>query len=251
MNINLKNIAVGFRDKEVLKDINGIFLEGELISIIGPNGTGKTTLIKAISKLIKYEGDISIKDVNGKNIKREKIAYVPQMNNSVTELTVFEVVLLGQIRELSWKVEKKHIDATTKILKELELLHLSERNFSKLSGGQRQLVVLAQALVSKPRVILLDEPTSALDIKHQLQVLEIARKYTKANNAITLLVIHDLALAARYSDKIMLMNDGYVVNYGRAEEVLEEEVIKSVYDVSVDVSRSNKGYITITPIEAC
>ena len=110
------------------------------------------------------------------------------------------------------------------------------------------MVIMAQALVSAPKVLLLDEPTSALDLKHQLQVIEIARNYTKKTNAITILVLHDIALATRYSDQLLLLHEGYSMKQGTVQEVIRPELLEKVYEVKLDVSRSEKGYITVTPI---
>lgn len=143
---------------------------------------------------------------------------------------------------------KVHLDAVAEILEELHLTPLSYTKFSSLSGGQKQMVIMAQALVSAPKVLLLDEPTSALDLKHQLQVMEIARNYTKKTGAITVLVLHDIALATRYSDQLLLLHEGYSLRQGAVQEVVKPEILEKVYEVKLDVSRSEQGYITITPI---
>ncbi|SHH16476.1 ABC transporter ATP-binding protein [Tepidibacter thalassicus] len=248
INMKISNIGVSFQNKTVLKDISAVLKGGELTSIIGPNGTGKTTLIKSIARLIKSRGDVVLTDSHGNSLSKNSIAYVPQMSTTTTELSVFEMVLLGRVKDLTWKVEKHHIDAVTQMLKDLGLLSLSYFPFCKLSGGQRQLVTMAQALVSKPKVLLLDEPTSALDLRHQLQVLDIAQQYTKQTGAITLVVLHDLALVARYSDNILLLHDGKIVKKGLPKDVLDPNLLQEVYKVEVDVSVSNGGYTTVTPI---
>lgn len=249
--MEMSKIAVSFQNKKVLKDVSTTLKGGEFTSIIGPNGTGKTTLIRAVANLIKSKGDVVVTDENGKKYSRDNIAYVPQMSTTTTELSVFEMVLLGRVKDLSWKVEQHHLDAVTDMLEELGLLGISCVPFCKLSGGQRQLVVMAQALVSKPKVLLLDEPTSALDLRHQLQVLDIAQKYTKETGAITLVVLHDLALVARYSDNVLLLHDGYVAKEGLPKNVLDPELLEKVYQVEVDVSLSSEGYTTVTPIRPC
>ena len=170
------------------------------------------------------------------------------MSFNVVNLTVFEMVLLGRVKDLTWKVEKVHLDAVANILEELHLTPLSYTKFSSLSGGQKQMVIMAQALVSTPKVLLLDEPTSALDLKHQLQVMEIARNYTKKTGAITILVLHDIALATRYSDQLLLLHNGYSMKQGSVQEVVKPELLEKVYEVKLDVSRSEQGYITVTPI---
>ncbi len=251
ISLKISNLAVSYQANDVIKDISSEFKGGEMTSIIGSNGTGKTTMIKAISSLIKYKGKVVLKDSDGKEMSKSKIAYIPQMSTTTTALSVFEMVLLGRVKDLSWKVEQQHIDAVTDMLDELGLLPLSYTPFCSLSGGQRQLVVMAQALVSKPKVLLLDEPTSALDLRHQLQVLDVAQQYTKQEGIITLVVLHDLALVARYSDNILLLHDGYVVKDGTPKYVLQPELLQKAYKVEVDVSLSNEGYTTVTPIRPC
>lgn len=248
ISMELSNIAVSYQNKEVLKDVSAMLYGGQLISVIGPNGTGKTTLVKAVARLIKFKGSIAIREEEGSNISPREIAYVPQMAVTTTELTVFEMVLLGRVKDLSWRVEQIHLDAVSNILNDLGLISLSYRPFSKLSGGQRQLVIMAQALVSNPKVLLLDEPTSALDLRHQLQVLDIAQKYSKDTGAITIVVLHDLALAARYSDYMILLNEGYSVKQGDPLSVLDANLLEKAYQVEVDVSVSSGGYTTVTPV---
>ncbi len=233
--ITVDKVSVKYKNKEVLRDITSTFNQGEITSIIGPNGTGKTTFIKAISNMVNYGGHIYMNENNKEKISMEKVGYVPQMSNSSSGLTVFEMVLLGHMKDLKWKISKDKLEETNKILKKINLSHLSYNKFS-------------QTLVSKPKILLLDEPTSALDIRHQLQVLDLAREYTTENNAITIVVIHDLALSTRYSDKIVLFNKGYVMKEGKPEEVLQPSLLKEVYKVDVEVCCTKKGYFTVTPI---
>ena len=247
--MDLDQIGVSFKEKTVLKSISATFKGGELVSIIGPNGTGKTTLVKAIAKLNRYNGTIKVIQGENKKIGRSEIAYVPQMATTQTELTVFEMVLLGRVKDLAWRVEDIHLEAVSAMLDKLELSDLSMRSFSKLSGGQRQMVVMAQALVSYPKVLLLDEPTSALDLKHQLKVLEVAKQYCRETGGIAIVVLHDLGLAARYSDEMVLLNDGYVVKKGQPKDVLDIKLLEKAYQVEIDVSVNESGFMTVTPVK--
>ncbi|SDZ11542.1 ABC transporter ATP-binding protein [Tindallia californiensis] len=249
MQMKLSQVAVSFQQKEVLKSVSAEFRGGELVAVIGPNGTGKTTLIKAIAKLNTYQGNIDIVDEQGKKVDKSQIAYVPQTSSMQTDLSVFEMVLLGRVKDLSWKVESVHLEAVADILEKLGLEALSLQAFSKLSGGQKQMVIMAQALVSNPKVLLLDEPTSALDLKHQLQVLEIAKQYCTETQGITVIVLHDLALAARYSDEMILLNEGYAVKKGKPEAVLDIKLLEKAYQVEVDVSTNSSGFMTVTPVK--
>ncbi|AKL96558.1 ABC-type cobalamin/Fe3+-siderophore transport system, ATpase component [Clostridium aceticum] len=246
--MELSKIRISYENKEVLKDVSAVLRGGQLISVIGSNGVGKTTLIKAIAGLVKFQGSIEIKMEEGERISSKEIAYVPQIIPAFSDLTVFEMVLLGRVKDLSWKVEQAHLNEVTKVLNELELMALSCRSFSKLSEGEKQLVILAQALVSNPKVLLLDEPTSTLDIRHQLQVLNIAQSYSKTTGAITITALHDLALAARYSDYMILLNGGYSLKQGDPYSVVDPDLLEKAYKVEVEVGLSTRGYTTITPI---
>lgn len=249
LKMNLTDIKISYGKSNIIKNIKAEFHGGNVISLIGPNGTGKTTLLKAIAHLIKYEGDINVIGENGYKNFRDSFTYVPQMSVNNINLTVFEIVLLGRVRDLTWKIEKIHLNAVAEILDELNLSHLSYSKFSSLSGGQKQMVIMAQAMVSKPKILLLDEPTSALDLKHQLQIMETAKKYTKKTGSITVIVLHDIALAARYSDEILLLHEGYSIQQGIPEDVLKEELLEEIYGVELDISKSSRGFISITPIK--
>lgn len=246
--LNISDIVVEFQHKRILDGITATFHGGELTAIIGPNGVGKTTLIKAIARLVKVEGSVVLEDKKTQKLSRDKIAYVPQMSSANTNLTVFEMVLLGLIKNLSWKVSSEQIDAVEEVLRALNLLEISEKQFSKLSGGQRQIVTMAQALISKPKVLLLDEPTSALDLRHQLQIMDIAQKYTRETGAVTLFVIHDLTLAGRYSDNIILLQNGKIKKYGVLEDVFQPELLKQAYEVEVKVDYSDDGLTSVIPV---
>lgn len=250
LEMNITNIEINYGNTEVIKNVSAKFNGGDVISLIGPNGTGKTTILKAIAQLIKYKGSIKVIGTTGKELFRDSFTYVPQMSVNNINLTVFEMVLLGRVKDLTWKIEKLHLNAVAEILDELNLSHLSCTKFSSLSGGQKQMVIMAQAMVSKPKVLLLDEPTSALDLKHQLEVMEIAKKYTKKTGAITIIVLHDIALATRYSDQILLLHEGYSIKQGIPEEVMDEKMLGKVYGVELDISKSNRGFISVTPIKS-
>ena len=175
------------------------------------------------------------------------IAYVPQMAYSTSALTAFEMVLLGKVKSLSWKVSKEIIQEVNEIMNTLGIAGLAGKTFSSLSGGQKQMVIMAQALISKPKVLLLDEPTSALDLYHQLQLLDVTKEYCEKNQAIALTVMHDLSLVARYSDSILLLHEGKTLKQGKPDDVLLPDLLERVYRVRIAVAKS--GDLTmITPV---
>lgn len=244
----IEDLIITVGQKTVLKQVEANFYGGELSAIIGPNGVGKTTLLKAIMGIIPYKGRISSYGRNGQVIPTKSFSYLCQLNKSSSQLTVFEVVLLGLIHQLNWNINSEQEQKVEAILHDLGLIHLATRQFYQLSGGQQQLVSLAQALISEPDVLLLDEPTSALDLKHQVQVLDLARQYTRVKNTITIAVLHDLSLAARYCDHLLLLDDGVVQHCGKPDEVLNSEKLSQIYQVHVDVGRCIHGHTHVTPV---
>lgn len=249
LKLNIENIRVKYAERVVLNGISAQFRGGEMTSVIGKNGIGKTTLIKAIAKLIKHSGTVSLTDDKGSVYSASDMAYLPQMSTSDSKLTVFEMVLLGLVKHLRWRVSEEQIEQAAGVLKQLNLLHLSNQPFHQLSGGQKQLVSMARSLVSGPKVLLLDEPASALDIRHQLMVMDLARKYTKQTGAVTIFVEHDLTLAARYSDRMLLLDDAEITAFDTPEQVLRPDVLEKVYRVKVKVEKTSLGSLNVIPIE--
>lgn len=248
MELILKKIDIKYGKNHIIKNIQTKIKGGDVVTIIGPNGAGKTTFLKAVAKLIKHSGIVELNDIEEEKLK-ESFTYVPQMSVNDIDLTVFEIVLLGQIKNLKWKLEEDKLDAVAKILKKLNLSHLTYHKFSSLSGGQKQMVVMAQALISNPKVLLLDEPTSALDLKHQLQIMELAKKYTKETGGITIIILHDIGLAARYSDEILLLHDGVLLQQGSPKNILDKELLGKAYDIDLEIAESESGFISIIPIK--
>ena len=174
LTLSIRNLSVHFSGNHVINDVSATLHGGEMVAVVGRNGVGKTTLIKAIARLIKRSGDVALYDDKGNLFSDRDIAYVPQLESVTSRLTAFEMVLLGLVKDLRWKVTDEQI----LISADLGLDSLSRKPVCSLSGGQKQLVFMAQAFVSRPKVLLLDEPTSALDLRHQLVVMDLARKYT-------------------------------------------------------------------------
>ena len=246
--LTLYDVSVDICKKSIIQSVNCSFKAGEFTAILGPNGAGKTSLLKAIMGLIPYSGTMSALDTNGKTLSRSAYSYLCQLNQTSSYLTVIEVVLLGLVHDLKWKISSEQEAKAETILQELNLIHLANQRFSDLSGGQQQLVSLAQALVGEPSVLLLDEPTSALDLKHQVQVLELASDYTKRNQCITISVLHDLSMASRYCDHLLLLEQGQIQSEGSPDKVLNKELLSRIYQVEVDVGICSRGHRYITPV---
>lgn len=246
--LQLLNIGISFGGKNIIKNASASFKGGEMTAIIGRNGAGKTTFIKSVAGLTKHSGEVRL-SLDGKNVNAKKnIAYVPQLGALSTKLTVFEMVLLGLVNNLKWHVTDEQLKMVSDILEELNLIGMAKQPFNTLSGGQKQLVSMAQSLISKPKVLLLDEPTSALDLRHQLIVMDLAQKYTRETGAVTIFVVHDLMLAARYAGNLMLINNGGINAFDRAENVLRPELLEKVYGVEISVEKTKNGFLSAIPI---
>ena len=244
MSIQIQGLGLRYGSRAVLHGISLTATAGRVLGIVGPNGSGKSTLVKAMAGLLTGEGTILF---NGSATRPRYIAYMPQDLQAPMAMTVLEVVLLGRLGQLRLKVSAQDLDAVQQVLQTLGLVDLAGRYVSELSGGQRQMVFLAQALVSQPRVLLLDEPTSALDIRHQLEVLEVVRNLTLAQGLCTVMVVHDLNAAARFADEVALLHEGRLLAWGAPAEVLTVDNLARGFGVEAETLRCQDGLEVVIP----
>jgi len=240
--VKLKIQGLNFRynDRLVLEDINLEVEEGEILTLLGPNGSGKTTLLRCIVRILNPErGCIFIDEKQISKMKREqlarKIGYVPQSESSSFPVTVFDTVLMGRKPYLSWNPTFKDFRIVSEVLHLLGLEEFALRDLNELSGGEKQKVLIARTIAQGPEIMLLDEPTSSLDLKHQLEVLEVVRSLAKEKGISVIMAMHDLNLASRYSDKLVMLKNGKIFSIGTPEKVVTSENIKSVYGVEATV----------------
>lgn len=255
MSLKIENIYYAY-PKSNENTLNGVSLElkeGEITTILGPNGAGKTTLIKLLTSSIKKEGKIYLDDKDLSEIslnERSNIfGYLPQENSKLSSLTVFEVVLLGNIDNLGIKISKEQLEHTSSIIQQFGLSNIANKKFSSLSGGQRKIVSIAQIISKNPKILILDEPTANLDVYNEIEVLSLIQSYVKKKNIACLLVLHSINLASRYSDKICLLKKGQVYKVGSPIEVITEENLLSVYQVKIEKTISKNGYPLIHILE--
>lgn len=251
--VRVNELNVSFGRHEILRDINLDIKKGEFVTILGPNGSGKTTLLKSISNLIKTGKDVIWVDnqdvflLKAKE-KARKLSVVPQNTDVTYEFTCYDVVMMGRyphINRLKGETQKDK-DAANSAMETTNVYYLKDRLFTEISGGERQRVILAQAIAQEPQVILLDEPISNLDPQYQIEILDTIKKLSIEKNLTVIAVLHDLNLASMYSDQVILMDRGEIFQKGTAEEVLTKENIKKVFDADVLVSPSpviNKPHI--------
>lgn len=250
--IEIHNLSFSYGSESVLKDVSFSAKPGETTVIIGANGAGKTTLLKCIAGLQKSCGDILLHGENGREISREKLSktlgFLDQNNICEASLSVFEVILLGRLQTLSFRVNRQDVDSVTAVMNLLNIGQFSDRNISELSGGQRQLVFIAQTLVKNPEILILDEPTSALDLHHQFKLLEFLKKITAESSYTTLITLHHLDIAAKYADHIVVINDGCVYQEGTPNEVFTEKMLRDVYKVDAEVYTDSQGKKHVIPV---
>lgn len=236
----------------VLKDISFQLRPGEILSIVGPNGVGKTTLLRCLLGILKSsQGEVFIERAPARRMSPKErarhLAYVPQNEPLHLPVKVLDVVLMGRRPQIGWIPSNRDLEIVERIISRMGLEQIVLRDFDRLSGGQRQKVMLARAFAQESRYLLLDEPTSNLDLKHQLEVMELLVQMAKQKCLGVLLAIHDLNLAARFSDRMMMLRGGDVFCLGEPVNVLREETIREVYGVEVCVSRDN-GHWHILPL---
>jgi len=226
---------------------SGSLAAGEVISLIGPNGSGKTTLLRALLGHIRAAGSIawqstSIDQISSKSLAK-LVAYLPQISNFESTQTVFETLMLGRAphhRLFEFEsVEDESI--ALQIARELEIDSLLARPLHTLSGGQRQRVFVGRSLVQQPAALLLDEPATYLDLRHQLELHKLLRHLATDRRLAVMVASHDINLAGRFSDKLMLMNQGHVVASGSASQVLTTDLIGAVYQTPMTSVMTDDG----------
>ncbi|MCL4424653.1 MAG: ABC transporter ATP-binding protein [Firmicutes bacterium] len=245
-------LSFSYDSQPVLNEVTLAIDPGEIATIIGPNGSGKSTFLRCLARiLLPAQGVIYLDGRNITNLSGRSLAtllgYVPQEGTKVFPLTVYEAVLLGRRPYITWAVGQKDRRVVEEILRFLQLEPLAGKPLTNLSGGEKQRVMIARALAQEPKILLLDEPTSNLDIRHQLEVLGILESLARKKNMTVLMVLHDLNLAARSSQKLVLLHQGRIFASGSPQVVLTPENIRTVYDVEARVRQDDLG-VQVLPI---
>lgn len=211
---------------------------GELVAVIGPNASGKSTLFKRMSGLLKGPGDVVVEGATAKNV----ISYMPQDTTANAVLTVYESILLARKQGQPWAVSDHDLRLIDDTMETLGIAPIAFRDLSALSGGQRQLVSIAQALVREPEILLMDEPTSALDLHRQVEVLGLMRRQARSQGIIVLIAIHDLNQALRFADRILVINNGKMHACGNPREVVTVDMLREVYKLHARIETCSMNY---------
>jgi iron complex transport system ATP-binding protein len=253
MKLTINKLSFNYAVTPILKDIELEVGPGELLSIVGPNGSGKSTLLKCVNRILKTKHNtilIDDQDTHKLNLKElsKLMGYVPQNSTSTFPFTVFDIVLMGRKPYIHWNIGEHDNEIVAEMLDFLGISHLAMRHFDELSGGEQQKVIVARALAQQPRFLLLDEPTSSLDIKHQLEILCVLKSLAQSKERSVIMSMHDLNLASRFSDWMLMLKHGSIYAVGTPEAVLTEENIEAVYGIKASVSTSVIGKPQVTPL---
>jgi len=251
MELEVNGISFSYNSIPALKDVSFQVNGGEALGIIGPNGSGKSTLLKCINKkLVPDHGAVLLSGQDVRSLSRreiaEKFGVVPQVSSISFPFTVFEVVLMGRTPYVDrLRGEKqKDFEAVHRMLKDLDLEHMADRSITRVSGGEYQKVVIARALAQEPDVLLMDEPTLHLDVSHQLELLELVTKLKKENGLTVVMASHDINLAIRYTDRIMMIKEGEIYCIGDPGNTVTEESIREVFGINVIIEEIPVSGIT-------
>ncbi|CQR74386.1 putative siderophore transport system ATP-binding protein YusV [Sporomusa ovata DSM 2662] len=253
MNIAVQNVCFSYNSHPILKDVSLNVHQGQVVSIVGPNGAGKSTLLKCMVRLLKPQtGTVHLdgKDIARKNSRElaKALGYVPQNTRDVFSFTVLETVLMGRKPHVAWEVSDEDFRVVTQVMKFLGIENLAARPLDQLSGGQKQKVFVARALAQQPAIFLFDEPTSNLDVRHQLEVFATIKRLTETEGRTVIVVVHDLNLASRFSDTLVMLKQGAIYAAGKPEQVITEDNIRDVYNISATIIETRYGHYVL-PIE--
>jgi len=238
--LEVRDLSAGYGGDDVIRNISFTAERGESLCVLGPNGCGKTTLLKSIARIINYRGRITLDGSDISAIPRKELAKKIALLNQSTQVffpyTVYETVSMGRyaysqgfLKNLSAE-DKTIIDD---ILHKLDIWDIGERMIDELSGGQLQRVFLARTLAQTPGLILLDEPSNHLDLKHQIELLNFLKAWVKDNNKTLIGVFHDLNLARLFGDTAIVMCNGTIAANGKTGEVLNGETLSDAYGIDI------------------
>ncbi|MCL2066909.1 MAG: ABC transporter ATP-binding protein [Treponema sp.] len=254
--LEVREMCAGYGGVDVIRNISFSVVAGESLCVLGPNGCGKTTLLKSIARIIDYRGTVSLKDRDILSFSRKelakKIALLGQSAKVYFPYTVYETVSMGRYAHSGGFLKGQPAEDKTiveDIIEKLDIKDIKDKMIDELSGGQLQRVFLAKTFAQTPDIILLDEPANHLDLKYQIELLDFLKSWVRDNNKTLISVLHDLNLARRFADTAIVMKDGEITACGKIENALNGEILQAVYglDIHAHMLESLEQWRIISP----
>lgn len=247
MSVTVRNLSFSYKEHRVLSNVSFTAQTGELLTVLGPNGVGKSTLFQCILGLLPYtEGKIMLDGFDAKKLDiREtarRVAYIPQSHAPAFNFSVFDIILMGtssQISDVNMP-QKRQFELAEHSMERLGITHLKERGYLQISGGERQLVLIARALAQDAKILIMDEPTSSLDYGNQLRILAQIKKLAGEGYTVVLST-HSPDQAFLFADQVLALQDGRVLRHGRSADVITDKLIKDLYNVEVEIQTLHDG----------
>ncbi|MDE1509767.1 ABC transporter ATP-binding protein [Serratia nevei] len=243
--LRIENFSAGYPKRPVIDDLSVPMLpRGQITVLLGPNGSGKSTLLRSLAGLNPAQGKLWLDDGDLMQMpfarRAEKVVYLPQSLPAGVHLHVLESIIVAQ-RASGGRSNAGSEAEVMALLEQLGIAHLALSYLDQLSGGQKQLVGLAQSLIRQPPLLLLDEPLSALDLNYQFHVMDLVRRETRKRNIVTVVVVHDINIALRHGDHVLMLQDGDLIADGAPEQVITPQSLARVYGVRGRIERCSQG----------
>lgn len=251
MTVEVKNLSFSYGREPVLRDISFSAKEGEFLSVLGPNGVGKSTLFRCMLGLLKpdsgkvFANGLDVSQLTAPQLARQ-MAYIPQSHSPVFNFTVLDMVLMGttpRLGRFSTPGEKETALAR-QLLRRLGIEHLTDRGYRNISGGERQLVLIARAMAQQAKILIMDEPSASLDFGNRVLVMNALRELAKEGYCV-IQSTHDPDQAYRYCDKILALQNGKVLSWGTPDEILRSDLISQLYGTKIKVCTLREGGIRV------
>ena len=255
MLLSVKKLNAGYENKKIIDELSLNVEKGEIVTILGPNGSGKSTLLNCLTRYIRpMSGKIFLEneDIYDKSIKEfsKRVAILSQHNSLTGNVTVKQLIYYGRLPHKKWyeRKNKEDYEIVKQSMEYTDTLQYENKFLNSLSGGEQQRVWIAMALAQTPDLLLLDEPTTYLDISHQIELMKLICDINRDKNITVIMVLHDLNQASQYSDKIVLMKEGKIYDYGTPKDVINYESLKNVYNIKCHI-HEHYNKLIITPID--